>query len=476
MEGMTFRHTTKKNHYMTNLVQRIATVTFGILLLLGCQRKEKAYEAPAEPLEAPPSYLNFRINFPIHELEAGINEVMPARLMNGPVELKNGDTLYMDIQKRGKLLMKMSDNKIVASVPLRISAAIQKKVMGITFSNRDTPLEVAGVVQAEMNVDVDDQWNLNFTCQYKNFNISGSPVMNILGVRINVEKTLQNALEDHSDQLSDVICGALKQTIDFRQILSNIWEDIQKPQRIANKPRMYLHSRPIALNGTLLTGLEDTLSLQLEYRTRLSINPVASPPGKTVPLTSKGEPMDDASALVAYPMMEMSYATITSLMEAQLQDREFTYEGYKVKIKSAKASREGQRLKIALDVDGDMRGTVIVTGKPTIDADRQLIVEDFSYEIDGKDKWLKLTDWAVHQFVEEYLASQLRMDANPFFIGLDKMITDAVSKAPISQKMELWLKFKKIDSYQTRLTEEGLQWVFYVEGASTINLRRGLFQ
>lgn len=453
-------------------------VFWGLLLLMGCQQQAGSDEKEnLPPLETPPSYLSFRVNFPVSELEDGVNRMLPTVIMDDVLPIKGKDTLFLTVRRKGQVDMTIRKREVFATIPLEVSAAVKKKVLGMTFSNEDSPITFTGHLTASAKVEIDDEWNMDITCQYRGFDLGDSPAISFMGMTFNIDGTVEQVLEDNQDELSDLICGALNGALDFRQTVEKIWLDLQNPQRIARNPeKIWLYSAPIALNGQLIPMPKDTLCVHVEYRTAIHISPVKKVVNDKVPLGGRGAPLNTKSALIAYPELRMPYDFFTAGLKTELLGQTFTYEGYNVKIKDVAVGRRGQRLLVTVVTGGDIKGKVEVTGVPSLNEERELVLEDLKYEIDADDDWVAATDWAVHEFAEAYIQDKARLDTKPFLNGLDSIIMAGLGKSRLSPKIDVQVGFDEVNSYQLRLTDSALQWIFYVEGRAELTLKKGLFK
>ncbi len=159
--------------------------------------------------------------------------------------------------------------------------------------------------------------------------------------------------------------------MDFRGTVEKVWMDLQKPQRIAKRPQeLWLYSNPVALNGTLVPLEKDTLSVHVEFRTKINISPIKRNVEVKVPLTSRGEPLNTRAALLVYPEINLPYDLLSQTLKRELAQHEFTYEAYKVRVTDAQIMREGQKLKVKLNTTGDLNGIVYATGRPVLNEDR----------------------------------------------------------------------------------------------------------
>lgn len=450
-----------------------------IFLVVSCSKPRKGDEEAAglPPIQVPPSYLSFRVNFAVTELEDGVNSVLPTILMDNAIPMKDHrDTLYLKVKRKGKLRLAVRNKQVFASIPLEIVAGIKKQVLGITFSNLDTPVTFSGIVKASADIDIADDWSIDVNCQWRGFEWTETPSFSVMGFTLDLEKTIDKEISKHSDGLADLICQSLRKSIDFRSTVEKIWMDVQDPQRIARNPRpLWLYTTPVALNGVLIPVARDTLSIHLEYRTAIHIIPEKETVREKIPLSKKGEPLNTRSALLAYPEVIIPYSIIEETIRKELKDKPFSYQGYTASITDVSVRRDGQDLELKLKTTGDLNGTVIVRGKPMLTEEKELTIEDFTYEIDAKDDWVKMTDWAIHQFAEEYIADQIKVDASPFFDQLDDIIMEGLSRSPLAGKMDLFIHFRDITSYEMRLDKEAIQWIFYLEGTSSLHLKRAVF-
>ncbi|WP_421873886.1 DUF4403 family protein [Marinoscillum sp.] len=448
-----------------------------LILTMGCDQLTRESEALLTPLETPPSYLSFRVDFPIKELELGVNRVLPQTLFDDAVALKDkDDTLFLKVRRKGNLKLNFRDGEAYASIPLDVDAAIKKKVMGITFSNEDTPVSFSGILRASASISLSDQWDMNVACQYQSFDLEGMDTFSFMGISFNVEKIINGVIDEHRDDLSNVICQAVRSSLDFRSVTAKVYADIQKPLRVAKNPQpLYLHTQANALNGKLMPVKRDTLSLHVEYRSKLILN-TDKTPTEAQPLPVRKEPLNTDNKLLIYPDVQIGYNQLSQLLTEMLKNEPFSYERYTITIQSAKAKPNGQRLQIDLQVSGDVTGTVKVSGVPILNANQSMSLSDFQYEIDSDDDLLKMADWISHDFIEEYLSSQIQVDTKPFFDDLDELIVRGISNTPLNNKMDPSIQFDKIQTYQFRCTEDFIQWVFVIEGSASLQLKNGLFQ
>ncbi len=458
-------------------MKKLFLLTTLIVAFWGCQPPIRNKEVKVESLETPPSYLGFRINLPVSELQDGINKVLPGILVDDKIPLKGKDTLFLKIKRSDKLNLAVRKRTVYLSISLEVEAAVKKRVLGVTISNLDNPLQFSGTLKSSTDISLQEDWQMGTQCKYLGFDLEEARDVSILGLKINIDKSINKLLDNHEEELSDVICMAMDQAFDLKRSLNKIWYDLQDPIRIAKNPKkLFLNATPTQLNAELIPKSKDTLSVHVEYKGLIEITPEFISKSKKITLPNLDKPFNKKPALVAYPKVIVPYEELSSQLQKELANQQFEYEGYRIKIEGVKVKRSNQGLTFEISTKGDINGTILASGLPGLNDDQELIFTDFKYDIDSDDDWIKMADWTVHQFAEEYLEKKIKMDIRPFFEDLHIKIMDGLSKSRLKDKLGVNIEFVQIESYQMGLTDTAIEWIFYMEGKATLTLKSGLFK
>jgi hypothetical protein len=431
-----------------------------------------------EAIKLPPSYISFNIDFPIHELESGVDDLLPMVLIDDEIALnQKGDVLYLKVIKKGNLKMALRNNFAHASLPLDVEVAIKKKVMGITFSNRDTPISFTGKIETKASALLDSAWNFSLRCEDMNLIWDEEPSLNILGIDIDMSKTMEKALDQNETIILDKLCNAINRSLDFRKTLTKIWGDIQKPIRIARNPvYVWLYTIPEALNAELLPMENDTLSIHIEYKADIHITTNENIKTKYMELPTKGNTLNDQSAILAYIETAVSINTIEKILSDKLVGKAYTYQDYGATVASIKLSSKKQNVVATVRLSEGMDAEITIQGKPALKKNMKLTLDDFKYEINSSDNLTSTTDWLTHGMVENYLATQVFIDVAAFFEDLDSLANAGIAKSKLGDKMISNLNFREISSYQQSIKNDTLRWIFYLEGSAGITLKKNIFK
>ncbi|MEO9477822.1 MAG: DUF4403 family protein [Cyclobacteriaceae bacterium] len=452
-------------------------IIISLVMLFSCSDSRQSSEY-TEPLKLPPSFVSFNIDFPIVEMEDGVNTMLKDVLIDDVIKLnKKGDQLFLKVVRNGHLDLALRGNRVYASLPLDVKVAIKKKVMGVTFSNEDVPVSFSGVMQAKANATLDSLWNFTLLCEEMNMDWVSEPSINILGMEIDLSKTMEKALDQNEEKILSELCRAVNSSIDFRTALLKVWGDIQRPIRIAKKPvYAWLYTIPDALNAELLPLKKDTLKIHVEYRSSIYITTDKQITSEITSLPTRGKPINSKSAILAYVQADVPIAKMEELASNLLVGKTYSYEGYSATIEKIKMSSQTPNILTRVTLSGDLNGDVLVTGRPSFTKKMELTIDDFQYEIDSEDQVAQATDWLTHSMIESYISKMLTVDASSFFNNLDSLANAGIAKSRVKDKISATFDFKDIKPYQQQIQNDTLRWVFYIEGSAGLTLKKDVFK
>ncbi|MEQ8241635.1 MAG: DUF4403 family protein [Cyclobacteriaceae bacterium] len=450
---------------------------FIILLTVSCDRSKPEQEADTRKKDLPPSRINIEVDFPIKELEAGVNSVLKTQLLDATLPIgKEGDTLFLKIKKNAKLNLAVKGLTAYAAIPLEIEVAVKQKVMGISFSTQDSPVIFNGTATAKADFDINENWDLTLDCSWLGLELSSTPSIKVMGLKIDIEGLVNSQLEKNQDKISDAICTALNQTVDFRGMMTNVWADMQKPIRIAKKDfKLWLNIAPETL-GAQLKSKNDTISFLTTLVSNFEISPIPSEK-KPSTLPRKGLPEQNASYLLAYIDASFPFDIIAEIAELQLGRMPITVQGYQSVVKAVKISADkGNKIKIDLSLAGDYAGGITVIGKPHLSDDYILTVKDFKFKLSPEGELADAADWMLEEFIGSYIDQYLEFDLKKQINMLDSLANAGIAKEPLGDKINFALKVDKIQPYYLDVQKDRLSWVMLINGKLDIDLKQGIFK
>lgn len=449
-----------------------------LLICISCKTEQDRAPLKMELVPVPPSLVNIAIKLPVSDLATGLNAKLSTELINGGFSIgkQQQDSLFLTIVRTRKVDLAFRNNSLYVSMPVRVTAYAKKRVMGLKFSNEGSPVTFDAVAQLQTKIKFLDDWNLDFSCKWKGLIWESEPTLNVMGMSFNLEKLIEEKLKEFQPKLENEICHALNKKISFRDLLNNVYQKLPEPKPIAKKVGpLYLHFLPSEIRGSWNGSLMDTIALQVESEMNVSISSQPIFPVGTFELQKRKPVLNKKSGISSYIEVLLGMKDLEQLASAQFLGHRFTYEGYSADLAQVNVFTRDQKLCVRAKFTGDLKGSVVVSGKPILDKNRQLTFDQMTYELEEADQWIKLTNMAVQSSLETYLNGIIKVDVAPFFGSLTERIRHGIEISPLGAKIGLNLDFETIELVDQGMDEKSIQFIFLVNGSGEMMLKKGLF-
>jgi hypothetical protein len=453
---------------------RLSIMT-SLIFLISCQDNDDKIGAITA---VPASFTNVVIKLPIAELEQGINEISGQKLFDGGFALnKKKDSLFLKINRKDRIDIKYYEGRLHVVLPLNISAVIKSRLFGVSISNAAKPIKFQATAELSLGIDVDDQWDLEFDSRWETITWDEPPNFKVLGLKIDLAALIEKEIKTHKISLEKNINAILQDQINLRTAVERVYRSIQKPLKISGTALpFYFTNEAISLRGDFVkTEIKDTLFFQLEHQSILSINGRQLShqiPGVLPPRTN---PLSTHTQISSFVELRMPFLKMEQAMDSLLVGKEFNLEGIAGKVNKVEISSYDGFLKWNLTVEGDINGIISLLVVPSIDEDLIMRFSAFDYELPKMEGWAKITDWAMHRAIEEYVVSRSSYDIAPFLHSLDDRIVRALNKSVLSKKIDLDLDLNKFIPYTTGMNEAEIQFIFQIEGKAALSIKDKVF-
>ncbi|MFY0688976.1 MAG: DUF4403 family protein [Cyclobacteriaceae bacterium] len=450
-----------------------------LLFVVACGRfgqKESERINDIQPI--PSSYLNMKVKLPVSELETGLNKVVNLELADQGIEL-NGkkDSLFIKINRRRDFDLAYKKDRLYVAVPVRVTAAIKKRVLGITIDNRSNPIKFEAIVNTSARFFLNDEWDLDIECKWEGIDLEKEPDIEILGMKVNLSKMVLRALDESREQIEETMCGTIQEKLRLRTIIENVYHDLQNPIRIAKQPiPLFLQTTPLGLKGSLVRGTQDTVMLHLEYQSQLLIGPNQEINPNPQNLESRAKPMSKETAFTVFPSIEVPFSALERLLNEALADTPFEYEGYVAELSDVQLGADNGLVTLTATSSGDINGRFKLQGIPELKDDMILGFKSLEYSLEEADSWLQMTDMAAHSSIVEFIKSKAKMDVSEFFDDLDNRAADGINLSNLGNKVQVDLNFSKVKLYNQGLSKDRIQFVLQADGEASVVLKSNIFK
>ena len=337
------------------------------------------------------SSLTFPLDFPITDLSQVINRSLPPILVEDTLNLKKKGYISLKIEPIGKALLASYGNNLDVSIPMKVSAEVEKKVLGIKVHK---PVSLKIRVDMNTKLSIDENWNLNATCRIQKIHWIEPPVIEILGIKVNLQKKVDKKLAEKSNEIEEVVCAALQKIVPLKDQVTKIWAMIGKSHRVGKKPiDIWLTSDPSVFSAYFSKNVKDTLRVIVHTQSDLFITPLSGLAHETHPMPANSyvkpetENELDLNVDIFIPFEKMN-----EVLRSKLDQTAFSYEGASITLTNFQTNTAKERLHLQFDVVGDLEATIDAYAFPTLQEDHSLVIENIEYDITS-DKWNNSPFW-----------------------------------------------------------------------------------
>lgn len=413
-----------------SILKQIATLT-GFLVLLG--------SCSTLHVEKPPeTYLNDRIspklsviNIPFHfdskNLEKLVNKQLTGMIYaDTSYDDNNNDGLMLRAWKKADIRLAIADNELRYSVPLRVWISKRFSLGSFGINLTDTKSVTAEILlKFKTKISVNKNWTLSTVTQSDGYEWISTPEIRLGSVTVPLPFISDLLIQGNLSAVNAGIDKSLRSLLDVRKILQKTWTDLQQPVQIPGDYPLWLSVQPMEVTMVPLQspgGLTNpvvgiTARAQLFYDRvpDSALNTTALPELK---ITSRLDDSFNINLPVTVP-----FEQITEMARKELAGYHFEQGKYKITIQDLSFYGSGDKLVVALRVDGSLRGTVYLSGKPCYEKDSGVVrIIDLDFDLHTKNVLAKSASWVYHQGLLKLVKDKLSYPVGEQLTGIRTML------------------------------------------------------
>lgn len=414
-------------------------------------------------LETTTSSLTFPLDFPISDLSKLINKSLPKTLLNDTINLKKKGYVTIKVEPIGKALLSSYSNNLDVSIPMKVTVSIKKKVLGLKLKK---PIEVR--LRADMNtqLSVDENWNLHATCRIQEIHWIEPPKVKVLGIAINLQKPVDKKLKSKYPLIEEAVCKAVQKLVPLKKQVNKIWGLLGNAHRVSKKPiDIWLTSQPSFLSAHFSKDVNDTLRVIVHTESNLYVTPSKGISYRKPPLPKNSQiTLSDEDKLDMKVDVFLPYEQVNEILRSKLDGKEFSYQGAAVQLTNFKVNTARNKLHLQFDITGTVEAKIEAYALPTLGVDHSLIIDEIEYDITSDNQLVNLAGWIADNKLTEFLVAHSSIPLSQVLDELDIKIMEALNESKLGEKINIDLAFSDISSNTLVFSEDGLQWLFDVNG------------
>lgn len=409
------------------------------------------------------STLQFPLDFPVKDLARMMNRIMPDTLINDTIKLnRKGDFLTLKVVPIGQLLLNGYQNNLDASIPVLAVVNLHKKVAAIKVNKK-----VDFKLRLDLHTDlvIDENFNLAAKCRIQKIRWIDDPETKLLGIKINLRKTITKQLEKNSTVIENIICITLNESVPIQKQVISIWNILNETHRVAKNPiEIWLTTNPSNFSAKLDRKVKDTVRVVISTSTNIIITPLKGVELEKTKALPKNKIFDIKPGLSLYATLVMPYTYANDILNSRLDQNEIYYNGLTASLKNFKASNDQQLLKLNFDMMGDVELNLSAMGRPSLSASKELTIHDIQYNIETSNLIVNSVEWLSKASLEAFVQERTKIPLAHILDSLDNKIVQALNHSQLGSKIDLELTFSKLKSDTTIYYQNHFEWSFDIQG------------
>ncbi|MFK7953568.1 MAG: DUF4403 family protein, partial [Ekhidna sp.] len=400
---------------------------------------------------------------------------LPDVLVEDTLKLKKKGYIKLKIEPIGKVYLASYGNNLDVSIPMKVSAELEKKVLGMKVNK---PISLKVRVDMNTQLSIDEDWNMNANCRIQKIHWIESPVIEVLGIKVNLEKKIDKKLKEKSSEIENTVCKALQGLVPLREQVAKIWNLIDNTHRVGKKPiDIWLTSNASVFSGHFTEDVKDTLRVIIHTESDLYITPVTGLTHEAKPMPKNSfAKLDSENELDINVDIFLPYAQVNELLKAKLDNTELSYEGASISLTNFETNTAHHKLHLKFDIEGYLEASIDAYAYPTLSTDKRLVIDSIEYDITSESSLVNFAEWAARDQLTEFLKSNASIPLAHILDSLDSKIVGALNKSKVGGKVGLEIEFTELSSDTLIFADEGLQWFFDVKGNAHTYLTEQLVQ
>jgi hypothetical protein len=325
-----------------------------------------------------------------------------------------------------------------------IGGKVGQQVQGLAGKAFDQHADVRGTVVVTSRPSIAPNWRLapNLTAQVNVADVA----MPVAGVRISVANEVKpfmdNAVREQTSALETRIRNDPFIEKAAREEWSKMCRSIALGAAGQGMPNLWLELRPTKAIAAQPKIDANAVTLLVGVQAQTRIVPNETKPTCPFPAQLEIVPQANQGRISVGVPIDMPFAEVSKLLEAQLKGRTFPEDGsgsYETTIRQAAVAASGDRLLISLLVNVRRKGffsfgadaTVHVWGRPVLDTEHQILrFNDVELDVQSEAAFglLGAAAKAAIPYLQKTLAEQAVIDLKPFAADAKKHMAAAVSE------------------------------------------------
>lgn len=395
----------------------LAVLVFPLLLLApsGCtvlkiERPPESYEEVH--IQPPVSSLSIPLDVDLKKLEQLVNQQFKGLIYNDTsFDDNDHDNLMVKAWKMSDITLRMDGNQLFYRVPLSVWIKKRFEIGAFGISLSDTR-EVTGnvILKFRTRITITKDWTLSTMTFSDGYEWVTTPLLQLApGITIPLPFISDLLINANEKDINKSIDKAFQSSFDLKTNLAQIWNKIQEPIKISDEYPLWAKITPLEISMVPIEGSVDIIHHTIGIKAYTELFYGDEPAfhlNETLPDLKITSRLDNDFRISLG--VDVPFTNINEIARKQLEGYQYTQGKYRVEIKDIFLFGSEDKLVVALNIAGTIKGTIYLAGKPFFDKETSsLKIKDVDFDIRTKNVLIRSASWLFHQDLVKVLEQKL---------------------------------------------------------------------
>uniref|UniRef100_UPI003F6947C1 DUF4403 family protein n=1 Tax=Mariniflexile litorale TaxID=3045158 RepID=UPI003F6947C1 len=390
-----------------------------LIINTSCASKQQLMTLKPEPEETMPlvlnhvpSFINVPVSVKLKDIENQINVILKGLIYED--KTIEDDNIEIKVWKQAPITIRndrvSTSERIKTTLPLKavIKYRIGTHTMGVNLY-KTSEFNLNGIVTLTSDIGLSN-WKLKSKTHITNLEWKESPSMVVYGKNLPVTYLVNPAIKIFRADIEKSIDNAIEESMDFKPNVLAAIEKLAIPFKMNDDYESWLRLVPIEIYSTDAKLKNDLVLLDMGMKCYM----------ETV-IGKQPESKFDAKNIVLKPVNKMpnhvtsniiaisTYQDASKIITKNFSGQEFGSGSKKVTVKKVDIWHKEGKMVIALDLQGSVNGIIYLEGMPQYDVlKKEIYFDDLDYVLDTKSKLLRTANWLAKGLILKRIQENCR--------------------------------------------------------------------
>lgn len=438
---------------------RTLITLFSFSTFIACKTAQTQVE-PTKPLEEyskdtevlNPSTVNIPVKIEAYEIERTVNNRINGVLFED-YNYNDGDGMMMKVMKSNWINVWFDGlNNLYYRVP--VSIWFKKN---LTVTEAEASGEIA--LKFKTNFKINQNWSIETYTNVEGYDWIRQPTLNA-GWGIPITSIANYAIEKNKGMLGQLIDKQVRESFDFKSMVSNAWTSMQSPSLLSPEYKAWMRVIPKSIAMSPIYTRDNVLQTNISVDAVTEVLIGKQPSARnisTLPSLSNSAVLDRNDFLINVHT-DIPFDEADSLATAMMRGQEFKQAGKTIKIDSIKVFGQNNKLVIATKLTGDFNGSLYMTGIPMYNPTSRMIeMTEMDFDLNTKNFFAKGANWLFHKSLVKLMQNSFKIPVGENLDAMRNLISESLKNYVVTTGITMQGYLDTLDLEKVYLTPNSIR-------------------